>query len=148
MTSERPKKRGKIRFTEYYDLQSTFDKLYVDSQKGKTFSYLIDLIVSDENIKLAYRTIKRNKGSNTAGVDKRTIKHLAKLSEEKFVSLIKRQFDWYKARPVRRVEIPKPNGKMRPLGIATVRSHCTSTQPSFGIPYDYSSIPSSKGPKL
>ena len=120
LTSERPKKRNKIRFTEYYDLQSTFDKLYADSLKSKSFSYLIDLITSDENIKLAYRTIKRNKGSNTAGVDKRTIKHLAKLSEEKFVSLIKRQFTWYKARPVRRVEIPKPNGKLRPLGIPTI----------------------------
>ena len=120
LTSERPKKRNKIRFTEYYDLQSTFDKLYADSQKGKTFSRLIDVITNDENIKLAYRTIKRNKGSNTAGVDKRTIKNLAKLSEEKFVSLIKRQFTWYKARPVRRVEIPKPNGKLRPLGIPTI----------------------------
>ena len=120
LTSERPKKRNKIRFTEYYDMQNTFDKLHADSLKNKSFSSLIDLIISDENIKLAYRTIKRNKGGNTAGVDKRTIKHLTKLSEEKFVSLIKRQFNWYKPRPVRRVEIPKPNGKLRPLGIPTI----------------------------
>ena len=30
-------KQSKIRYTEYYDLQSTFDRLYADSLKGKTF---------------------------------------------------------------------------------------------------------------
>ena len=75
---------------------------------------------SEENIKLAYRTIKGNKGSGTPGVDKRTIKHLASMEEEKFVRLIQKQFSWYNPRPVRRVEIPKPNGKTRPLGIPTI----------------------------
>lgn len=123
MTSEqqkKPLKCSKIRYTEYYDLQSVLDGLYADSLKGKTFTRLMDCITSPENIKLAYRTIKGNKGSNTPGVDGRTIKDLAKLSEEKFVSLIQRQFSWYAPRPVKRVEIPKPNGKTRPLGIPTI----------------------------
>ena len=64
-------KQSKIRYTEYYDLQSTFDRLYADSLKGKTFHNLIGLMASEENIKLAYRTIKGNKGSGTPGVDKR-----------------------------------------------------------------------------
>ncbi|MGN0591634.1 MAG: group II intron reverse transcriptase/maturase, partial [Ruminococcus sp.] len=68
----------------------------------------------------AYRTIKGNKGSHTPGVDKRTMKNLASLSEEEFVRLIQKQFSWYNPRPVRRVEIPKPNGKTRPLGIPTI----------------------------
>ena len=113
-------KQSKIRYTEYYDLQNTFDRLYVDSLKGKTFQNLIGLMASEENIKLAYRTIKGNKGSGTPGVDKRTIKHLASMEEEKFVRLIQKQFSWYNPRPVRRVEIPKPNGKTRPLGIPTI----------------------------
>jgi len=58
--------------------------------------------------------------SNTPGVDGRTIQDLARLKEEKFVSLIKRQFSWYKPRPVKRVEIPKPDGRTRPLGIPTI----------------------------
>jgi group II intron reverse transcriptase/maturase len=121
LTSEQQKpKRTKIRYTEYYDLQNVFDNLYADSLKGKTFGGLMGLITCEENIKLAYRTIKGNKGSNTPGVDGRTIQDLARLSEEKFVSLIKRQFGWYKPRPVKRVEIPKPNGKTRPLGIPTI----------------------------
>ena len=123
LTSERQKqkpKHTKIRYAEYYDLQNTFDNLYADSLSGKTFNGLMEIITSEENIKLTYRTIKGNKGSNTPGVDGRTIKNLAKLSEEKFVSLIKRQFSWYKPHPVKRVEIPKPNGKTRPLGIPTI----------------------------
>ena len=123
MTSEQQKsnpKKNKIRYTEYYDLQSTFDGLYAGSLQGKTFQNLIGLISSENNIKLAYRTIKGNKGSHTPGVDKRTIKNLASMSEEKFVRLIQKQFSWYKPRPVRRVEVQKPNGKMRPLGIPTI----------------------------
>ena len=123
LTSERQRqkpKRTKIRYAEYYDLQSVLDNLYADSLKDKNFSGLMEIITSEENIKLAYRTIKGNKGSNTPGVDGRTIKHLAKLSEEKFVSLIQRQFSWYKPRPVKRVEIEKPDGGKRPLGIPTI----------------------------
>ena len=117
--AKKPKQR-KLRNAEYYDMESTFDKLYADSKKGKTFSKLMEIIESEENIKLAYRTIKKNSGSDTAGVDKRTIKNLAKLSEEEYVKLIRKQFSNYHPRPVRRVEIPKPNGKTRPLGIPTI----------------------------
>jgi len=123
LTSEQQKhkpKQSKIRYTEYYDLQSIFDSLYADSLNGKTFQNLMRLIASEENIKLAYRTIKGNKGSGTPGVDKRTIKDLAALREEQYVRLIQKQFSWYTPRPVKRVEIPKPNGKTRPLGIPTI----------------------------
>jgi group II intron reverse transcriptase/maturase len=122
LTSEqqRKPKRAKIRYTEYYDLQSTFDKLYADSKNGEKFSGLMPLITSAENVKLAYRTIKGNKGRNTPGVDGRTMNDLGKLSEEQFVKLIQRQFSWYKPHPVKRVEIPKPDGRTRPLGIPTI----------------------------
>ena len=70
--------------------------------------YLMEIIESEDYIKLAYRTIKKNTGSDTAGVDKRTIADLAKLSEEEYVRLIRKQFSIYHPRPVRRVEIPKP----------------------------------------
>ena len=125
LTSEQQKqnpKHTKIRYTEYYDLQEFLDGLYADSLNGKTFDALIPYITSVENIKLAYRTIKGNKGSKTPGVDNRTIKDLAKLSEDEYVRLIQRQFSWYKPRPVKRVEIPKQYdpSKTRPLGIPTI----------------------------
>ena len=117
---ERKPKQRKIRNSEYYGLEGTFDGLYADSRKGGVFNHLMEIIESEENIKLAYRTVKKNTGSDTAGVDKRTIADLAKLSEEEYVRLIKKQLSNYHPRPVRRVEIPKPNGKTRPLGIPTI----------------------------
>ena len=117
---EQKSKQRKIRNSEYYDMISTFDELYADSKKDKIFNHLMEIIESEENIKLAYRTIKKNTGSDTSGVDKRTIADLAKLSEEEYVRLIRKQFSNYHPRPVRRVEIPKPNGKTRPLGIPTI----------------------------
>ena len=117
---ERKSKQRKIRNSEYYDMEGTLDRLYAESKKDKTFNHLMEIIESEENIKLAYRTIKKNTGSDTSGVDKRTIADLAKLSEEEYVRLIRKQFSNYHPRPVRRVEIPKPNGKTRPLGIPTI----------------------------
>jgi len=105
---------------EYYDLQGTLDKLYADSQQGKIFNNLMPLIACDENIRLAYRNIKRNSGSGTSGIDKLTIRNIEKISESKFVEIVRKKLQWYKPKAVRRVEIPKPNGKMRPLGIPTM----------------------------
>ena len=86
---EQKSKQRKIRNSEYYDMVSTFDGLYANSKKGKIFNHLMEIIESEENIKLAYRTIKTNTGSDTAGVDKRTINDLAKLNEEEYVRLIR-----------------------------------------------------------
>lgn len=110
----------KLRHLEYYDLQRTFDELYEKSQKGHKFSNLFEIIASDENIKLAYRNIKRNKGSKTAGVDGLTIKNVKKFSEEKFLEIIKKKLAWYSPKAVKRVEIPKLDGRKRPLGIPTI----------------------------
>lgn len=113
-------KQKKLRHSEYYDLQPTFDKLYADSQNGKVFNDLLEVINCEENIRLAYRNIKKNGGSNTAGTDKLTIKDIENMSVESYVKAVQRKLMWYKPKPVKCVEIPKPNGKMRPLGIPTI----------------------------
>lgn len=113
-------KRKKLRHSEYYDLQDCFDKLYAKSKQGDVFTNLVEIISSEENIRLAYRNIKRNSGSHTSGVDRLSIKDIERLSAEKLVEIIQRKFKFYKPKPVRRVEIPKPNGKTRPLGIPTI----------------------------
>ena len=43
-------------------MQDTFDELYQKSQNGEVFENLMDLILSRDNILLAYRNIKANKG--------------------------------------------------------------------------------------
>lgn len=55
-------KQKKLRHSEYYDLQPIFDKLYSDSQEGKIFTKLLEIISCEENIRLAYRNIKKNGG--------------------------------------------------------------------------------------
>ena len=110
----------RLRHNEYYNMQETFDKLYADSKQGKVFENLMELITRPENIKLAYRNIRRNKGSNTSGTDECTIEDIKSLSTDKYIDMVQRKLRYYQPKPVRRVEIPKPNGKMRPLGIPTI----------------------------
>ncbi len=80
----------------------------------------MEIISSAENIKLAYRNLKKNEGSKTAGVDKKNIVFLKSWTTDDLVQYVQRRLQWYKPQPVRRVEIPKPNGKKRPLGIPTI----------------------------
>lgn len=106
-----------LRNNEYYSIQNIFDKLYSESKNGKTFSDLMQYITSENNILLAYRNIKNNKGSKTAGTDKLDIMYYKDLDKDEFVKRIKDKFRNYNPKSVRRVEIPKPNGGTRPLGI-------------------------------
>lgn len=69
---------------------------------------------------MAYRNLKKNHGSHTPGTDKKTINDIEKLSDEQLISKIQEKFRWYRPQSVRRVEIPKGNGKVRPLGIPTI----------------------------
>ena len=50
-TKGKQKKKAKLRYAEYYDLQETLDTLYADSQKDKIFKNLMPLITAEENIK-------------------------------------------------------------------------------------------------
>ena len=101
-------------------MQTAFDKLYADSVSGRQFRNLVELIQRPENIMMAYRNLRKNSGSKTAGVDKKTISDLNKWSDKKLVNHVQRKLDWYVPNAVRRVEIPKDNGKKRPLGIPTI----------------------------
>ena len=80
---------------------------------------LIEWIVADENINKAIKAVKGNKGA--PGIDKMPVGELdgyfEKHREEIKTQLRNKE---YKPQPVRRVYIPKANGKQRPLGIPTV----------------------------
>lgn len=62
-----------LRHAEYYGMQPVFDELYHRSLEGENFTDLMDLILSRDNILLAYRNIKANGGSYTAGTDNKNI---------------------------------------------------------------------------
>lgn len=80
---------------------------------------LIERMVERKNMKQAYDRVIRNKGA--AGIDNMPIESLKTYLQEKWPE-IKEQLvkGEYKPRPVRRVEIPKPGGGRRLLGIPTV----------------------------
>ncbi|MUV38385.1 hypothetical protein JNUCC1_02223 [Lentibacillus sp. JNUCC-1] len=60
-----------LRYWDYYDMTETFTDLYDKSLNQQAFSHLYDVIISRENILLAYRTIKSNKG----------LRHLERIEE-------------------------------------------------------------------
>ena len=113
-----------LRHSEYYNMQSTFDDLYARSKNGETFENLMEAILSRENILLAYRNIKANHGSRTPGTDGRTIQDIANMESEEVVEYVRfiviGSKHGYRPKPVRRKEIPKQNGKTRPLGIPCI----------------------------
>ena len=80
---------------------------------------LMNQILSRENMKMAYKKVKANKGAG--GIDGISIEDVNKYLKENWIDIktkiLKRK---YKPQPVLRVEIPKPNGGVRNLGIPTV----------------------------
>lgn len=113
-------KQQKLRNNEYYNIQTLFDKLYDKSKKGYNFKKLYDLIIDDNNILLAYRNIKKNKGSHTPGTNGKTIEDLGKMSTSELINMVKHRLHNYRPGKVKRVHIPKTDGKTRPLGIPTI----------------------------
>lgn len=103
-------------------MQETFDWLYKCSVDDNTMGIdLYNIIQSEQNILLAYRMIKTNTGSKTKGTDGLTIDDYKIQSLDDFVCMIRNELSNYKPSAIRRVEIPKANGKTRPLGIPTMK---------------------------
>ena len=122
MTKTKLPKISALRNIEYYDFQEVLDKLYADSQNSKEFKNLMGLITCPQNILLAYRNIKKNTGSKTAGVDKKTITYLERWEPDRLIGYVQKRLEYYVPQAVRRVEIPKSSDptKKRPLGIPTI----------------------------
>lgn len=87
--------------------------------RGVTTMELIEVITSKENLNRAYKKVVENKGAG--GIDEMTVKELGDYIRENKDSIVKSLRNrTYMPKPVRRVYIPKSNGKKRPLGIPTV----------------------------
>jgi RNA-directed DNA polymerase len=86
---------------------------------GKWFS-LIDKVVRPSTLEAAWQRVARNKGA--AGVDGQSVARFAYQSERYLLELhTELKAETYRPSPVKRVEIPKGDGKTRPLGIPAVR---------------------------
>lgn len=115
------RKKDKLRYNEYYNMQSIYDDLYQQSCNGNNFYKLVEIIGSKQNIRLAYRNIKTNKGSKTPGVDGLTISDIKCIDDHNLISEIRSWIDNYSPQIVRRVFIEKEGtDKKRALGIPTI----------------------------
>lgn len=120
MQSNKTLRNDSLRYNEYYDVQNLYDELYSHAKSGGKFFNLMDKILHKENILVAYRKIKTNNGSLTAGHNKHTINDLEKLTPDELVLQVRKRLANYHPHKVERVMIPKANGKLRPLGIPTI----------------------------
>lgn len=82
-------------------------------------SKLLDQILSRENMNIAYKKVKANKGAS--GIDDVSVDEVYDYIKQNWNSIKEKiQKRKYRPQPVLRVEIPKPNGGIRKLGIPTV----------------------------
>ncbi len=94
--------------------------IYLSTErKEETDMELLEEILTKENLNKAYKKVYQNKG--TAGVDSVTVDEIAeyiKENKDRITDKIRKRK--YKPQPVKRVQIPKENGKKRNLGIPTI----------------------------
>ena len=105
---------------------------------------LMEEVCERENCKQALKRVKANKGS--PGMDGMTVQELPGFLQRHWPAIREQLLSGtYKPQPVKRVEIPKPDGGVRKLGIPTVRADCTCAQFGFGMGRDSSSLPPAAG---
>ena len=80
---------------------------------------IITKILDRNNLNEAFKNVKANKGAS--GIDELSIEETAQYIRENKKTIVWQLYNRkYQPQPVRRVEIPKPNGGVRKLGIPTV----------------------------
>ena len=93
--------------------------IYLRKRKEETDMELLEEILNQNNLNKAYKKVVANKG--VAGADGITVEEefdYLKENKDRIINQIRKRK--YKPQPVKRVQIPKENGKMRNLGIPTV----------------------------
>ncbi len=98
-------------------------ELYLAAKRSRNrrFHALYDRIFRPDILWRAWEEVRRNGGS--AGMDGVTIEEVEREGVEQFLYQIEQDLKAgkYRPRPVRRVYIPKPDGRQRPIGIPSVR---------------------------
>lgn len=104
-------------------------RLYKEAKTkpGKKFNNIHHWLWNEEVLTLAWERVKKNKGAG--GVDNLTVSGIEHQGVTEFLNNIKRELvnGNYKPGFVKRVYIPKANGKLRPIGITTIKDRVVQT---------------------
>jgi retron-type reverse transcriptase len=92
----------------------------------RRFHALYDKVSREDILRRAWQEVKANAGA--AGVDGQTISDIEQYGVDQFLEELAADLKQgrYQPQPVRRVFIPKPDGRQRPLGIPMHSAYCTS----------------------
>ncbi|MFE4025585.1 reverse transcriptase domain-containing protein [Priestia sp. YIM B13551] len=98
-------------------------------KKDLRFKNLYKLVTRKEFLLHAYDSIEGNRGSKTAGIDKITKVNLTNENKHDMIEMLSSSLydNSYRPLPVRRIEIPKSNGKKRPLGIPALKDRAVQS---------------------
>ena len=100
------------------------------------FYALYDRIYRDDVLRTAFALVLEHNGA--PGLDGVTCQDILKLDAPDWEAFFRGLHEeirngTYRPQPVKRVYIPKPDGRLRPLGIPILRSYCTSFQRHWGL---------------
>ncbi len=117
------------------------------TERPASTNRLMEEVCERENLREALRQVKANKGS--AGVDGMTVGGITDYLKQHWPAIREQLLNGtYEPKPVRRVEIPKPDGGVRKLGIPTASANCTGQQIAFRMGRNLPSVPSAPRPAL
>ena len=114
------------------DAETVLNIIHERGKRGLPLENIYRLLYNPTLYLRAYARLYANDGAMTAGSNGETVDGMKLEKIEKLIDDLRHErFRWT---PVRRVYIPKKNGKRRPLGIPIWAAHYPSFQAMFGIP--------------
>jgi len=118
--AERPTRRCERGWTESGQKRGGRTKLpRASGEASPATKNLMEKVVESQNLRTAYKRVKANAGS--PGIDKMTVEELRGYLNEHWAGIKVQLLEGtYQPHPVKRVEIPKPDGGKRKLGVPTV----------------------------
>lgn len=124
---ERGRRLGNLKTPESVQKLRTALHAKAKEEPGYRFYLLYDKVYRQDVLEYAYRSCKANKGA--AGVDGVRFEDIEAYGEDLWVGELAERLKKKDYRPeaVKRVWIPKPNGKLRPLGIPTITDRVVQT---------------------
>src|SRR6202030_3219635 len=115
--------------TTPFSVQKLQTALHAKAKESPNFRFhaLYDKVYRKEVLAYAYERCQANGGA--AGVDNQTLENIEAYGRERWLDELTQELKsrTYQPQPVRRVYIPKPDGKQRPLGIPTIKDRVAQT---------------------